>query len=121
MRQWLYSRNSLTQKRPEMGVILLLFPNQIPILKGGDTLVQDILNEILQRLVRVETKLDALTDLRSKVDDIENKEIEIDARTKSNTHRIDRLEGANTWLWRAIVGAIIASLIGTVGIFIKKG
>lgn len=78
---------------------------------------QEVLIEIRERLVRVETKLDTSNDLRGKVDAVEDKAIETEARGKSNTHRIDKLEANNTWLWRTVVGAIITVSVGVLAIF----
>lgn len=78
---------------------------------------QEVLIDIRERLTRVETKLDAQNDLRKKVDDNETKITETEARSKSNTHRIDALEANNTWLWRTVVGAIIAAGVGALAIF----
>lgn len=74
----------------------------------------DILVEIRERLVRVETKLDYHNGIRERVDAVEDKAIENESRSKSNCHRIDKLEENNTWLWRTIVGAIIAAAITAV-------
>jgi hypothetical protein len=73
---------------------------------------QEVLNDIRERLVRLETKLDAQSDLAKKVDCIERTGVETEARSKSNTHRIDQLEANLTWLWRTIAGAIIATIVG---------
>lgn len=73
---------------------------------------QEVLIDIRERLVRVETKLDNNNDLRDRVSAVEDKTIETDARAKSNTHRIDGLEANNSWLWRTISGSIIAAVIG---------
>ncbi|MFA6071561.1 MAG: hemolysin XhlA family protein [Janthinobacterium sp.] len=68
--------------------------------------------EIRERLVRVETKLDTNNDLRGKVEAVECKATETESRSKSNTHRIDKLEEAHTWLWRTVAGAFIIAAIG---------
>lgn len=78
---------------------------------------QDVLIDIRERLVRVETKLDTQNGLREKVEFIENKTTETEARSKSNTHRIDKLEANNTWLWRTVVGAIISAAVAALAIF----
>jgi len=70
---------------------------------------QGLMSDIRERLARLETKIDNLNDLSKKVDDMSTKVAEAEARSKSNTHRLDKLEEANTWLWRKIVGAIIAA------------
>lgn len=77
----------------------------------------ELLMEIRERLVRVETKLDNQNGLREKVDTLEAKTTEVEARAKSNTHRIDRLEANNTWLWRTVVGAIISAAVAALAIF----
>ena len=78
---------------------------------------QEVLIDIRERLVRIETKQDAQGDLGKKVDSIETKGVETEARSKSNCHRIDKLEENNTWLWRTVVGAIICAGIAALAIF----
>lgn len=70
-----------------------------------------ILQEILQRVTRVETKIDSYNGLRDKIDTCETKITETEARSKSNTHRIDKVESNLTWLWRTIAGALIVAAI----------
>lgn len=72
---------------------------------------QEVLIDIRERLVRVETKLDNQNDLRDRTCNLEEKATETEARSKSNTHRIDKLEENNTWLWRVVVGAIISTAV----------
>lgn len=79
----------------------------------------EVLIDIRERLVRVETKLDANNDLRDKVDSHETKITEVDSRSKSNTHRLDKIEANITWLWRTILGAVIAAGISALAIFSK--
>ncbi len=76
----------------------------------------DILMEIRERLVRVETKLDNHNGIRERLDTVEDKAIENDARSRSNCKRIDKLEENNTWLWRTIAGAFIAVAIAGVAV-----
>ena len=79
---------------------------------------QEVLIDIRERLVRVETKLDTQNELGKKVDSNDTRLAEVDSRSKSNTHRLDKLEGNITWLWRTVAGAIIVAFIGA---FIKWG
>lgn len=79
---------------------------------------QEVLIDIRERLVRVETKLDAQNKLNEKVDTNETKITEVESRSKSNTHRLDSLEDNITWLWRTVAGAIIVAFVGA---FIKWG
>jgi len=84
-------------------------------MSGGedDVLVeqQDVLMDIRERVVRVETKLDYHNGVRERVDAVEDKTIENEARSKSNCHRLDKFEANITWLWRTVVGAIICAAI----------
>lgn len=78
---------------------------------------QEVLIDIRERLVRVETKLDNQNDLRDRTCNVEEKATETEARSKSNTHRIDKLEEANVWLWRTVVGAIIGVGVSAAVVF----
>lgn len=78
---------------------------------------QQLMADIRERLVRVETKLDAQNDLRKEVEETKTKATETEARSKSNCHRIDRIEANLTWLWRSLAGAIIAAAVA----FFSKG
>ncbi|EHQ88306.1 hemolysin XhlA family protein [Desulfosporosinus youngiae] len=79
--------------------------------------LQEVVIDIRERVVRVETKLDAQNDLRERVCAVEEKATETEQRSKSNTHRIDKLEANNTWLWRTVAGAIISAGVGAMVIF----
>lgn len=76
----------------------------------------ELLMEIRERLVRVETKLDNYNGLREKVDAHETKLAETEARSKSNCHRIDELEENNKWIWRTVAGSLIA---GAIAVFVS--
>ncbi len=78
---------------------------------------QEVLIDIRERLVRVETKLDNNNDLRDRVSAVEDKAIETDARAKSNTHQITEVKSNLTWLWRTVAGAIIVTGLGALAIF----
>ena len=74
--------------------------------------MDEILVDIRERLARIETKQDAQNGLREKIDTIDTRSTENEARGKSNTHRINKLEESYLWLWRTIAGAIIVAGIG---------
>lgn len=78
---------------------------------------QEVLVDIRERLVRVETKLDNQNDLRGRVGDVETKATETESRSKSNCHRLDKIEASYTWLWRTVIGAIIAAGVSAVVAF----
>ena len=96
-------------------------PHIITTKVGDELLEHDVLNEIRERLVRVETLLTTQIDLRDKVNVTENRIIEVDACVRSNTYRLKALEANSTWLWRTIVGAIIATTVSVIGLLISRG
>lgn len=69
----------------------------------------DIQKEILERIVRIETKIDGYNNIREKAETALNKSVE-------NEKDIEEIKGSLTWLWRTFVGALI---VGFVTAFIK--
>lgn len=67
----------------------------------------DETQEILQRLTRVETKIDMMISAR----DMAQEALQ---STKAAHHRLDKLESNQTWIWRTVVGAIIAACISLI-------
>lgn len=65
----------------------------------------DKIEEILERLVRMETKLDDFTRLREKAES---------AYTTSNQNKedIETIQDNIKWLWRTGLGAVIVAAIG---------
>lgn len=65
----------------------------------------EIQAEILQRLARVETKLDM---------QLNAKDIAVEAlqSAKAAQHRIDELADTQAWLWRTVIAALIAGAVG---------
>jgi hypothetical protein len=53
-----------------------------------DDKIQEVLNDIRERLVRVETKID-----------------------DSLKSRLDKIEDNQTWLWRTVIGGFIAGVM----------
>ncbi|MFC4305814.1 hemolysin XhlA family protein [Cohnella boryungensis] len=70
-----------------------------------------VLSEIRERIVRVETKIDAMTDVRDTADEAKDKAVEALDKSKSAHHRIDDIADNQRWLWRTVVGAIIAVVV----------
>lgn len=67
------------------------------------------IQEILERLVRMETKLDNYNALKDKADDAFN-------ASKQNTKDITEIKDNIKWCWRTIIGSI---LVGAVGLYFK--
>jgi ElaB/YqjD/DUF883 family membrane-anchored ribosome-binding protein len=78
-----------------------------------------ILIEILQRVTKVETKVDEMTNAK----DIAQEALH---STQSAHHRIDELktdriakiESNQTWLWRTAITGLISGLVAAVGLII---
>ena len=75
---------------------------------------KEIEREILERLVRIETKIDDFDSVRTKAN-------EAYTNGKENEKRIDEIEDKIKWLSRTIVGAILTCLVSLIFIFIKLG
>jgi len=71
-----------------------------------------VLSEIRERVVRLETKIDAMTDVRTTADEAKEKAIEALDKAKSAHHRLDEIKDNQKWLWRTVAGTIIAGVIG---------
>ena len=68
--------------------------------------------EVLERLTRIETKLDDYDNTKTKVE-------EARAKSYTNERRISDLEEKIKWLVRAIIGAVITGGIGVLYAKIK--
>lgn len=69
--------------------------------------MESIQQEILERIVRIETKIDSYNSTKEKADNAYNKAIQ-------NEKNIDEMKDNMKWLWRTIAGAIILGVIGAV-------
>lgn len=65
--------------------------------------------EILDRLIRLETKLDNqdFGEINKKLDKALNK-------SNNNEQDIKEIKDTNKWLWRTVIGAIILSALGII-------
>jgi hypothetical protein len=63
--------------------------------------------EVLDRLTKIETKLDDYNTMKEKTDDAHNLSIQ-------NERDIDEIKDKIKWLSRTIVGAIIAGIVGLI-------
>lgn len=77
----------------------------------SDQEMSRVLSDIRERVVRVETKIDSMTDVRDTAEqakDVANKALEA---SKSAHHRLNELGDNQKWLWRAVIGSVIAGAI----------
>lgn len=66
---------------------------------------EDTTKDILQRLTKIETLLEKMTE----TEDLKNEAL--NEKIKVANNRIADLEKNDTWLWRTIVGGLIAGAI----------
>lgn len=65
----------------------------------------DALQEVRERLIKIEVLLENM----SQNNDLKLETVE--EKIKMSNTRISDLENSNTWLWRAIAGALISSVV----------
>lgn len=81
----------------------------------------NVMMEILERLTKIETKLDSYNDAKQKTYENEKEIIKLKAAVaalEKDNHiqnaEIADLKDKNKWLFRTVVGAIITGLVGIV-------
>lgn len=72
----------------------------------------NIEREVLDRLVRIEVKLDSFESAKNTSYENQRQIIELRKDTEDQEKRISSIEDNNTWLKRTTVGAVIASAVG---------
>lgn len=75
---------------------------------------KDFEREVLERLTKIETKLDDYTSMREKTE-------EAYSLSKENEKEIEEIKEKLKWITRTIAGAIITGIIGIVFILIQLG
>ncbi|QMV42974.1 hemolysin XhlA family protein [Cohnella cholangitidis] len=73
-----------------------------------------VLSDIRERVVRLETKIDAMTDVRETAEAAREAALEALQSSRSSHLRIDEIADNQRWLWRTLVGAILAAVIAAV-------
>jgi hypothetical protein len=73
-----------------------------------------VLSDIRERVVRLETKIDAMTDVRETAEAAREAALEALQMARSSHKRIDEIADNQRWLWRTVVGAILAAVIAAV-------
>ena len=75
---------------------------------------KDFEREVLERLTKIETKLDDYGNMREKTE-------EAHSLSKQNEKDIKEINEKIKWLSRTIIGALITGVIGIVVLLIKMG
>lgn len=70
----------------------------------------DFQKEVLGRLIKLETLLEQqdYKGLNKKVDSMHDQSIEHDQKIVNHDERIKKIEDNNKWLWRTVIGTLIA-------------
>ncbi len=71
----------------------------------------NVLTEIRERMVRVETKLDNMADLRQVAYDAHDSAKEALQSSKAAHHRLDEVSDNQRWLWRTVVASVIGMVV----------
>ena len=77
--------------------------------------------EVLDRLTKIETKLDSFDNAKKKTYENENEIIQLKNDVKNQGDRILELEDSNKWLHRTTAGAVIGSLVAIVFALVQAG
>ena len=77
--------------------------------------------EVLDRLTKIETKLDSFDNAKKKTYENENEIIQLKNDVKNQGDRILELVDSNKWLHRTTAGAVIASLVAIVFALVQAG
>ena len=77
--------------------------------------------EVLDRLTKIEAKLDSFDAAKKKTYDNENDIIRLNGDVDGLKERIGQLEHSNKWLARTLAAAIITSIVGVVFVLIRTG
>ncbi len=77
--------------------------------------------EVLDRLTKIEAKLDSFDAAKKKTYENENEIIRLKDEVKNQNERIIKLEDSSKWLHRTTAGAAIASLVAVVFALIQAG
>lgn len=77
--------------------------------------------EVLDRLTKIEVKLDSFDAAKKKTYDNENDIIRLKDDVRNQEARIGKLEDSNKWLARTVVAAIITAVVGVVFVLIRMG
>lgn len=67
-------------------------------------------NEVLQRITRVETKVDNMDEKLDRAIMANETAVEALTSAKSAHHRLDRIEDNQRWLWRTFAGAFVLAI-----------
>lgn len=77
--------------------------------------------EVLDRLTKIEAKLDSFDAAKKKTYDNENDIIRLKDEVKNQGDRIIKLEDSNKWIARTVAAAIITAIVGVMVVVFRMG
>ena len=77
----------------------------------GEDSNNKVLTDILERIVRVETKLDVMSDIKNISSTAKELAEQALSSTKSAHYRIDKIDKIVFWVTTTIIGAVILGLL----------
>jgi cell division protein FtsL len=79
---------------------------------------EQVLIDIRERLVRVETKIDAQSDVKETASKAKETADEALDKAKSAQHRLDKIDKIIYWAATTVIGTII---VGMIAMYVKSG
>lgn len=80
---------------------------------------EKLLAEVVQRLTRIEVKLEEIVDVKRDVERLKEEVIELKAKDIAQEKEITELKDNNKWITRAVIGAIITAAFGLIFALVK--
>jgi hypothetical protein len=77
--------------------------------------------EVLDRLTKIEVKLDNYDKLKEQVYENQRNILRQDEKSEQQQKQISELQDRNKWLARAIAGACITAFVGLIVVLVKVG
>lgn len=95
---------------------------------GGERMDERLLSEVVQRLTRIEVKLEEIVavkkdikDLTDITDDMKKDIIELKTKDEQQRKELDEIRDNSKWISRAVIGAVITSSVAIIFTLIKLG
>lgn len=74
----------------------------------------DFEREVLDRLIKIETKIESWNDSKKQIYDNQREIIHLKEQTEQQQRDIDELRDRNKWLGRTTAGAAVSAMVSTV-------
>lgn len=89
---------------------------------------EKLLSEVVQRLTRIEVKLEEIVTLKRDVHDnrreleaIRQRMVELETKDDQQRKELDQIYDNNKWISRAVIGALITSTVAIIFTVLKLG